>query len=239
MRWLHVYIGLATLGCAQPADAPSFVAPLDGQSGVALNAPLQVHLGAARYPVESALPPSLVTVVDVGTGAEVEGQLRRGEWPDVLFVPDGGWAADGRYVWSVRQPTPLARQPELQVPSGLVGEARFTTAALPELLDAVVTDGGRLCLLLSGDAAAAELPDSLLLNDQDWPIEGAEWVRPQLDDPALTLLEADDGVVAACLDAPVDAGDVVRLELDSDTWQVQVTDLDLLDIVRQRHRRHP
>jgi hypothetical protein len=216
-------------GC--PGPGPTFIAPLDGQTGVPLNAPLQLRVERLGNPQGYPLPEELIRVVDLESGGFVPGRLvARG--PDVLFVPIDPWRPGASYAWVVSQPAHRARQPELRVPPEVLGEAVFHTASGPALLEAVLDDG-ELCLLLSEPADA--LPwATITVGGEPLDLGPPTVVDPLRDIPELELLDEDPGAGALCFAAP--AGVARRDVLRGGGEAVEIRERSLLDAVAARYR---
>lgn len=207
--------GLALAGCvpeyAEPV--PAHIAPLDGQTAVALTLPLRLETGGLDLPEDVPVPDESITVVDLDAGTEVRGALAR-DGDTLWFEPRGPWEAGHTYVWTVSDGPEEARQLALTLPSEVLGSASFRAGDGDVVLDAFLDSRrGDLCLVLSRVVDGAP---GLELTVQDEPVE-ADWFLRAEDGIAQkqrTLVQDDGGVSLACSEtlAPV-PGSRVRV-----TW---------------------
>lgn len=203
-RW--VFACVALVACDQPGatDDRGYVAPADGQSGVAQYQPLLVRGAAADLPADYPLDPATIRVVDLEDGGFVEGNLRI-SGADLLFVPVTGWSQGHRYAWTVSEPLPEAHGPEVGLNDGLIGSAVFSTGAELDALGAGLDEAnGQACVVLSRplqpeDAARIVVSDLL---GEVIPVTWALVPSDDLIDDPWELLPGDEGLAVICAVVP-------------------------------------
>jgi hypothetical protein len=225
-------------GCSLEIPQPDgWIAPFDGQTAFAAEQDLVLTMRDTALPDDYDLP-SLVDVIDLGTGTRVPGQVRFSN-AEVRFTPSSGaWRANRAYAWTLYDPYDAPHGPEVTLP--VVGTSTFTVDAELELLDATINENvGQVCLLLSQPTE-----EGLVLTQ--W-IEDESTVVTAADAPAAfveyPLAEGDLGAGARCFDndAELAAGDVVRFARADETgetparlWRLTVSDLTLPQLLASR-----
>lgn len=218
----------ALLACDPVSDDTAFVEPFDGATSVGLESRIEVHVPDLDVPEGQAVSEEVLRVVDLADGGLVQGQ-RVVEGTTVVFEPTGGWAPDADYGWALIDAPDQARQPVLEIPDFLLGEAVFSTRSDPWLLDAVL-DGGQLCLLFSEAPGTQRLEVQLDGGD----VVASEWTAMFLADPG----GGPDGTAACLVDVEgAEVDDVVRwTEPDGGSQSVGVVEGSVLSTWRARHR---
>ena len=135
-------------GCSFEIPQPDgWIAPFDGQTGVAADQPLVLSMRDVSLPDDYDLP-SLIEVIDLGSGARVEGRAQYTD-TEVTFTPSSGsWRTGRTYAWTLYDPYDAPHGPEVTLP--VVGTSTFAVDAALEILDATINENvGQICLLLS------------------------------------------------------------------------------------------
>lgn len=237
MRWLAVFaVGFA--GCAASDDpVEHFVVPFDGQTAVALDAPLRVQAADLEVPPDYPVG-ELVSVVDLLDGGFVAGSLSN-DAADLLFTPDRGWRQDRRYAWTVRVPDDVPHGPHFSAPEDVLVSSVFDTTDRVDVLAAGLTPSGTPCVILSEAPAGDFVPDRVTLDDVDVedavfsPYAFDEW-DPSVDVPGL---ETTADVVCVQSSAEVVAGTRLRLWVDGSGPQlVEVQDRTPRALLVDLHR---
>jgi len=230
--------GLLAVGCEESGDEGSFIAPLDGQTGIAPDAALEVRAPTLDVPPDYPLP-ELIRVVDLAEGGFVPGEVL--DDGDVLsFVPDLPWAVDRRYVWTVDIPAGIPHGPELHIAGQLSGSAVFDTSQAVAVLAAGLDDEDRACLVLSRHAdpeileGARVTADDQEVADLAFEVEGPEVWSDELWVPGL-----HPEVDLACLvtGEPIPPGTRLRVWwADSGPWVADVEEISPAELVIELHR---
>lgn len=230
------------LGACKPNPPPgaTWIAPLDGQTDVGVDAALRVVVEQLQLPTDYPLPDDFLRVVDLdGDGTFLPGvvslvEVSGTEATEIRFTMDGGWQPAKRYAWSIGELPALDRAPEFNLPEAAYGEAVFGTTGDLDVLDVAVETSGRVCALLSRQIAEAGGPVTATLDDA--PVElGAIDLQPEsafLDGEPI----AEDGVTVACFgDLEVTAGSSLRLWWgDAGPWRVTLDDRTIRDVILAR-----
>jgi len=206
-------VALSLAGCAgdDVAQERTWIAPLDGQSGIPLDMQLMVRTGELDLPPDYPIP-NLIRVVDLRDGGEVPGRVEVG--PErIRFIPDEGWVGDRRFAWTVDPVNPVPHGPELVFPEHLAGTAVFDTSSSLSVLGAALDDEGRACLVFSRRLTADD--DAEVNIDADGvPVD--EVVLEYLPEEAWSpwvLAPDDPGLDVICLTTPetFEPGTVIRV----------------------------
>jgi hypothetical protein len=195
---------LFLLACAdQAANSGGHIAPFDGQTQVLLDQSLQLVAPGLDMPGDAPLPTDILSVINLETGGFVQGAATR-SGNTVEFTPSVKWQHGFTYRWSVTQPLPESRRPQVVVPPALLGDATFKAGNGSAILDAGVAEDGALCLLLSRHVVS--MPDTIemTLDEVAIDISGGIWqLRHELDEVSLDLPFGDRGATVVCwTDAP-------------------------------------
>lgn len=228
-------------GCTELAitdNDRAYIAPLAGQSGLALESSLMVRTGGERLPTDLGLP-SLIAVADA-EGNPVSGSLTV-DRDALLFTPDQPWESDATYTWSLVQPDQRGHVLQVRLPEHLLGTATFTTSQtlrpLAASFDEVTretcivfsrsfTFDDRELILLSVDGSRLDDAVIRLTPEQDWLLP-------------YPLLPGDLGVDILCTDPDVLTGPNVQLEVQRGTeppWTLEVTDQPIGDVITTLRR---
>ncbi len=145
---LPMVLALAACNSGLELPAQTWITPLDGQTAVALDTPLRVHMGDARIPKDYEVP-QMIRVMDLDGEGFLTGQVEVVD--DVLqFSPQGGWAQDHHYAWIFDPVDDAPHGPEFEFPDATTGAMPdFKTTEAIEVLGAGLDDLDRPCLVFS------------------------------------------------------------------------------------------
>lgn len=190
---------LALCACAPlPGESPpaAFIAPLDGQTAVPAGLDLLVSTRGIDLPEDYPLSDDVIRVVDLDDGGLIRGTVLR-DGAELRFRAAGGWEPGHRYLWSVSEPPSAAREPTLELPDEVLGDASFEAGTGRAVLDAGVDGSGQLCLLLSLWLDVP--PTDLALELDGAPVDPTWYLRDEWATArAAHLLPGDPGVSLAC-----------------------------------------
>lgn len=234
----RVLLCLLLLACrAEPEMGDIWISPVDGKTDVELHVPLRVHVGGLQLPPDYPVPDDFIRVVDVESGGFVPGRILPSH--DVLsFIPDGGWEPGKQYVWSVGVLPTLDRGPEHFFPEAVYGEATFATTQHLDVLEGIVQNDGRVCLMLS--RKLLRVFEMVRMTVDEIPVDpGPVALHAEslwLDDFPVELI--DQGVTIACFsELQVEPGASVRVWWGSrPPFQTHVERRDMRDVLVQRRR---
>jgi hypothetical protein len=227
------------IACRTPEEAgavPSYIAPLDGQTGIPEDLPLFLAGAAADTPPEYPVADS-VRVVDLETGGFVPGATER-DGDDILFFPNHPWHKRRAYAWAIDQPVANAHGPEGGFPDALPGVALFQTTQTLELLGAAM-DAGRACLILSQSGAPLPAnPPQISVDDGEVHAASVVGLRQATWDPGFELLEDDPYVDVWCIaDASIAPGQTLRVWWgDFGPWHFTVSAGSLPELIGDLRR---
>lgn len=199
-RPLALLVLLAACAPESADEGRSYVAPLDGQTGVPLDLPLMVRTGGVSIPPEYPVP-TLIEVVDLLDGGRIGGtvQVTRDA---VVFTPNQPWLRGRRYAWTVPALDLVPHGPDTRTPEDLGGTAVFDTT--DDRLDVLGASfdplTGDTCMVFSRPLTAGDR-GSLRFTIDDEPVDDAvvrlvpdaDWGRPW------ELLPGDPGVDVLCV----------------------------------------
>jgi hypothetical protein len=241
MKCVHlalVIAGFLAVGCDDSGDLGSFITPLDGQTGVALDAVLEVSAPTLRVPPDYPLP-ELIRVVDLAEGGFVPGDVV--DDGDVLsFLPHTSWMVDRRYVWTVDIPEGVPHGPELHIAGQLSGSAVFDTSQAVAVLAAGTDDEDRACLVLSRHAdsgiveGARVTADDVEIADLSIELQGPEsW----LDELWVPGLQPEVDLACLLTEEAIPPGTRLRVWwAESGPWVADVEDVSPAELVVELHR---
>ena len=153
------------LGCSEdPLNPRGQIAPLDGQTKVALDQDLILVAPGLQAPSDASLPDDLIQVIDLEAGGFVTGDLTL-DGDTIHFTPAAPWRQGVDYLWTVQQPLPEARRTQVALPTRLLGDATFRAGNGSAVLDAGVNTEGHVCLLLSRRVSHKPLALEVTIDD--------------------------------------------------------------------------
>ena len=236
---LTLPLTLLLLACGEdPQTGRGQIAPLDGQTRVALDQDLMLLAPSLTAPEDAPLPPDLIQVIDLEAGGFVRGTIAR-EGSRIRFTPWTEWRHGIEYLWTVNQPLPEARQPQIKVPPSLLGDAVFKAGNGSAVLDAGVNQDGHICLLLSRHVSHKPASLEITMDDVPAAIGGTWEVIHEPDEWEVDLLSGDIGVSYVCwTDAPSirDGAELRAWWGERGPWHFTLTQREPVDMLNQVRR---
>lgn len=217
-----------------PETDRSYIAPADGQSGVASTLSLLVRTGGVRMPPELEIP-AMIEVVDLGSGGRVPGVVSI-QGDALLFSPVDPWEDDHRYAWTVPSLRAWPHAPDVALPAHLEGTAVFDTSPALALLGASWDpSAGRACMVFSRPLTPED-EGALTITADDVPVRDS-WIELTPVESWATpwpVLPADDGIDLLCIapDAPITAETAIRVTWGTEgPWRVELEETSLGDVL--------